>query len=81
MSYSGSGSGILRQRRGKAMERGVYVAEFGEVTEIAAVDRDGRVLKRVSVRSDLYEDGEADALVRWLDQAVPRRDGPNLRLM
>lgn len=60
------------------MERGVYVLEFGGLTELTAVDQSGRVVRRTTVRTDLYAPRDLEYLERWLDGVSPRVSGLRL---
>lgn len=55
-----------------AMERGVYLTVFGDLTELAAVDHAKRVVRRVTVRTDLYTERELVDMEAWLDRLTPR---------
>lgn len=61
------------------MERGVYVMEFGGLTELATIDHLGRVVRRVTVRTEFYRDGDLREAERWLDSVSP--PAPALRLV
>lgn len=54
------------------MERGVYVVQFGGLTQLTAVDGRGRVVRQASILTELYTDAEYDYLSRWLDRVSPR---------
>jgi hypothetical protein len=58
------------------MERGVYVWEtFPGITEVRAVGRSGRTVRKVIVPTSLFMQSEVDEMWRFLGQAeepVPR---------
>lgn len=53
------------------MERGVYLTEFGGLTEINAVDQDGNLVRRLIVRTDLYRDRDLEEMRAFLDRLSP----------
>lgn len=60
------------------MERGVYVAEFGGLKEVAAVDQSGRVIRRTVVMVELFTDRDLNEMRVWLERVDPPR---HLRLL
>lgn len=61
------------------MERGVYVAEFGNLMELAAIDDSGQPVRRVTVRRELYSERDLVEIEAWLNRVCPKSDA--LRLM
>jgi len=54
------------------MERDVYVTEFGGFTELAAVDHDGHLVRRLLVRTDLYRERDLEEMRAFLERVSPR---------
>lgn len=54
------------------MERGVYVVQFGGLTQLTAVDAGGRVVRQTSILTELYTEAEYVYLSRWLEHISPR---------
>lgn len=50
------------------MERGVYVSQLGDLTEITAIDRRGDFVRRVTVRTADQTEADIDELRRYLDR-------------
>jgi hypothetical protein len=51
--------------------RGVFSVKLGEFTEMVAVDHHGRVIKRISVLTELRRDSDGATLWEFLDSADP----------
>jgi hypothetical protein len=67
------------QYEDRAMERGVYVMEFGGLTELVAIDHRGQPVRRLSVRTDLYREEDRREMEAWLDRVS--QPAPALQLV